>query len=298
LPYWFKIHWTVDFPASVWESAMIFHDFTDDGTEELVLFHVPWHDDSASAFTILDLDGQILYQHPWNAIASGGIGDMNGDGVLELVSMMAFPRHVYNSGDPYERYWEPGAWVAGTQWDGSNFQEIYQFQVDDHFGGGFIVLCDVDGDGKDEVLVRLSEATSRIGEDGTYAGEGRSALFNVTGETLWEYRHFYGSPFRLVIDDFTGDGSYEIFIGTYRGQLLVFSTAVKPSLGDYERVFASQLVMGWVSEAEVQWMRSQLLPAAPTAEEGARASSFTGAWLLFALAGCAAGLGARARRRG
>lgn len=205
--------WMQQFPGIVGYRELRFFDLTGDGTDEIILSHAPRGDPEVPAFSILDLEGTILYQSPWNTGSSIAIGDVQGDGQNEVVALLN-----QEALDDPDRYWEPWSHLVGVQWVGGKFRETYDFPIDDEYGGHLIVLCDLDDDGADEVLLALGEPM-RDGQP----GHGIMKIFKQNGDLLWEYGFPYGQPRHPRIDDFTGDGNYDIILGTSATQLFVFS---------------------------------------------------------------------------
>jgi hypothetical protein len=211
----YRLHeiWTNEFPGLVHVDDLRFFDFTGDGQNEIVLSHRPRGHPDTKALSIMDLDGDILYQHAWNTGSKTSIGDVNGDGIQEVVVLLI------DDEESDERQLKPWAYLSGVQWDGHGFKEIYHFQIDDEYGGMSMAVCDVDGDGADEVLVALGEGLNET----VPHGRGRAKLINGDGTILWNYEFPYGAPFYPRIVDLDNDGNYEFLITTSATQLFVFS---------------------------------------------------------------------------
>ncbi len=126
----------------------------------------------------------------WTATAqlciasSPAIGDVNGDGVYEV---------VYNSCDGYLYVVEAG-----------NGSVLFKVRTGGEFASP--TLWDIDGDGLPEIL--------------TGGGGGALMAINGDGGTIWEIRDrmFSGSP---GVGDFNGDGRYEVAMGSSDGHLYI-----------------------------------------------------------------------------
>jgi hypothetical protein len=247
LPYVFHPIWMREFHGDGIDDEIRFYDLTGDGRNEIVLSHNRRNLSETGPFSILTQEGAILYDHPASTGGRVAIGDTNGNGVPEVVVLLF--RMDYHG----DLTLIPDAQVSAVEWTGSSFLELYRHRISSEYGGRFIALCDVDGDAADEILVALGESGTMPDDQGVPMGQGVAMLVAANGTTLWEYRFPFGMPWRaLVIDDFTGDGSYEFIISTQAGQVLVFSAQVAPSRADYERVFDGLLARERRKPSEAQ----------------------------------------------
>ena len=122
--------------------------------------------------------------------------DINGDGKPEIL-MGGSERKlkVYDlEGNKIKeiQYWSPGDKRAGWIWD--------------------IIVDDVNGDGKPEILV---------GGMAAWGGGGIDVkLYDNEFNEIWTY-HVNRSSFRLGVDDVDGDGNKEIIVTTFIGDVII-----------------------------------------------------------------------------
>jgi hypothetical protein len=242
--YTFSQHWMRELDSSVGDEALTFHDLNGDGRREIMVQHFEGARPLMTALTILDGFGEVLYRSPLATSGVTAVGDVNGDGIDEVVLMTS-------ERDPApERYFKPGSRITGVQWDGAEFAEIYHFEADHEFGGRWMSLCDFDGDGHDEIILALGEPSSFTDSRGRSVGDGKVKILDSSGRSLWEYRLFVGQPsIRPIVADFTGDGRYEIIIGNNAGQVMAFSTALESSFQDYEKVLGALKDRGFLDDS-------------------------------------------------
>jgi outer membrane protein assembly factor BamB len=189
----------------------------------------------------LSPDGQLLSGWPQltqdfddvgnNRITEGvasspAIGDINGDGVPEIV-YGSFDQHIY----------------AKTP-DGRNVPGWPQWVLDSVWSSA--ALADLTGDGINEVIIGV-DAHLYVGQPRQTLDGGYLYAFRGNGSILW-YVHqdevFESSP---AVADVTGDGRPEIFTGTgtYYSRILNRTNAQGQPVGQY--------FTAWRSDGTVLW---------------------------------------------
>ena len=120
-----------------------------------------------------------------------GVGDLNGDGLIDLAySARDVPLTIRFQG-------KGGQWIDSQEFDG--FDALGWHST--------LKVADVDGDGRNELVLLAADAVRVFAQD----GEGRleePAVYFLTGE----------NPFNLEIEDLTGDGLAEIAYVTTEGK--------------------------------------------------------------------------------
>ncbi len=275
LPYRFEHVWTRDFPGIPLPNELHAYDLTGNGKDEILLgFQFQAELTDGRPVVILDQGGEILYEHPDNHAGRIAIGDVDGDATEEVVV-----HHGPVASRSADEPWVGGSWITGVAWDDQAFQEVYRFQADDEFGGAHVTLCDMTGDGSDEILVGMERIWSEIGQE--VAGEGKVKLLDGQGKTLWEFRMYYGQPTRMIIDDLTGDGAYEFIIGNLVGHNFVFSPSAPLTYEDYNQMFTAQADQGQISAFDAENMRIKLerdYGLEPSANESGGNTSVDSRW--------------------
>ncbi len=134
---------------------------------------------------------------------SGVLTDLDGDGDLDLFSTRFAPYE----GDPPSGWRPPHGWVMALN-DGSGAFEIARIGYTREVGGFMHLLAsDVDGDGQDEIVIRVGSETVvwSIGPD---LQEEVLTINPDDLEAIWDL--YYSRLFATVAGDFDGDGRQEI----------------------------------------------------------------------------------------
>ena len=134
---------------------------------------------------------------------SGVLTDLDGDGDLDLFSARFAPYE----GDPPSGWRPPWGWVMALN-DGSGAFEIARIGYTREVGGFLNLLTsDVDGDGQDEIVIRVGSETVvwSIGPD---LQEEVLTINPDDLEAIWDL--YYSRLFATVAGDFDGDGRQEV----------------------------------------------------------------------------------------
>ena len=144
------------------------------------------------------------YTYGGNAVAAG---DLDGDGTADLV--VAANEHSSSQG----RVWvvagdAPGSWISANLSDVA-FADLEGQNRSDLFGEVVAVLPDTDGDGYDELAIRIgAEGAVALfdGDELDDARDGSDAFASFTGDAL----HFGGA---FAGADLDGDGDTDLVVG-------------------------------------------------------------------------------------
>lgn len=135
---------------------------------------------------------------------SGVLIDLDGDGDLDLFS----PRHAPYEGDPPSGYRPPWGWVMALN-DGSGAFELVRLGYAQDMRGFWSLLArDMDGDGRDDLVIRVGAETVvwSIGQD---LQKEVLAINQDTLDALWDlyYSRFWGQelPMALQRNPYEGD---------------------------------------------------------------------------------------------
>ena len=136
---------------------------------------------------------------------SGVLTDLDGDGDLDLFSSRFAPYQ----GDPPSGYRPPWGWVMALN-DGSGaFESVRIGYAQDGF---WVILAhDVDGDGRDEIMIRAGSETA-IWSIGADLQEEVLTISPDDLEALWDLYYSMNDP----TGDFDGDGRQEVPLALQR----------------------------------------------------------------------------------
>jgi outer membrane protein assembly factor BamB len=212
--------WTVDFDGAL---SMNILNFTGDDAPELFV-------QNAGTVILLDRGGQELLRQDFSSGGNTTLGDVNGDGVEDIVIYDATGVQVLN-GEGQE------LWAARPQGLGAPFRSAVV-----RFAGGTQVLV---GDDRGQIAAYDSQGnelwrgattiTDYIrGLDDALVGGVRYAavanhsgmikVFDADGEELWEYQ-LDGTLRRMRAYDLDGDGDSEILAGGDGNRLVILDAA-------------------------------------------------------------------------
>ena len=132
----------------------------------------------------------------------GGVsfGDVNGDGVLDIVARDSFAELGFGTNSPIGAiYAWPGGSLAGSlsAWATLVPSGLERYT---HLGWGGVLLCDLDGDGADEILAATPE--NGISDPG--------AIYFVPGAASGDYLGLSSHPASISFAEVTGDGVLDI----------------------------------------------------------------------------------------
>jgi outer membrane protein assembly factor BamB len=151
-----------------------------------------WHSDLRQYFKKLWFFKSEL-RHGINIISSPAMGDINGDGLLEIVIA---PRSM---GNLRSKIFALRAYDGGLIWS----YELEGFETDSTPS-----LADLNGDGKIEVIIGSGESLDEGGDKNLYVLSGED------GTLVWKYQAGGGLDSSPIITDVDSDGSSEIIIGS------------------------------------------------------------------------------------
>lgn len=141
------------------------------------------------------------------AWAPRGFGDIDGDGLIELLAQ------AFGSGIVFGQAVPGGSPLARVRYVDSSSGNFYAAQ-----------LSDLDNDGRDEVIAR----TSNLGDPQFYIAqivngvrEPVATLVNTTSPARGDAQNFLGSPV-VAVADFTGDGQKDILFGDEDSDFILY----------------------------------------------------------------------------
>ncbi|HSD84587.1 MAG TPA: PQQ-binding-like beta-propeller repeat protein, partial [Anaerolineae bacterium] len=199
-------------------------DLTGDGQNDLFL-------QNESSFKIVDAAGKELLTHNFNPPLATTMGDVNGDGVEDVVAFAPGGKHTISLYSQNEMLWnwpiEPVSNPARAAV--IRFPERTLIIAGDDKGQ----LIALDATGQEMWRTDLSRGDAIRGLDDALIGgkiylaaanhDGHVALYDATGKTLWTYST--GVLRRLRAYDLDGDGDSEILLGTDTGELIILNAA-------------------------------------------------------------------------
>jgi PKD repeat protein len=160
--------------------------------------------------------GEASFQNFGDSVA--GAGDVNGDGYPDfVVGAPGYPD--YTSGSKNGKFYI---------YSGSNGDLLYSAQgggTDDARGASVARVGDIDGDGRDEIIV---------GAPGAYSGQGRAYIYRYNGSVYYIYRYVnppdtYNDRFGTVVSgcgDVNNDGYPDYIVGDpYYGNTSFYGAA-------------------------------------------------------------------------
>lgn len=191
-------------PAAI-ASAPAIADIDGDGQPEIIFEAVHYNPDHAGGqmgIFVLNKDGSVKWQHVWDTVgrvpcrsyvddAKPTIGDMNGDGVADIV-VLESDIVVLDGRNGNELVRKPGI-KSGNNVLCSNRT--------------YSVIADINGDGKNEYI----------------AGDFGIHVFKNDGTILWENTTYSMDMFALL--DVDKDGKPEIVIPVFRSMFVILDAA-------------------------------------------------------------------------
>lgn len=172
-------------------------DFNEDGYDDIILnCYLYLYNPDSNDYTLLTLDDdQALF-----AIAIAGIGDFNGDGFNDFVT-------VAESGSLLTD-------LAIYYWDGSS--SFTKSRIDNDLDIGLIQISDLEGDGDDDIAILnddIPDSPAILVNDGI----GNFDLLNVPANTFLSFT-------RLDFQDFDGDGDADLLVEDGQSLLIYENT--------------------------------------------------------------------------
>ncbi|HVT37145.1 MAG TPA: FG-GAP-like repeat-containing protein [Nevskiaceae bacterium] len=202
------------------------------------------------------------------AFAAPTLSDLDGDGTLEIIQAAWDGRiHVYRNDGSGEL---PG-WPVKVELPSSSAPPQGYVLIDDQKLESNVLVADIDGDGKPELVVRSQQAYSR-GGDIQPLGLGHAFAYHADGTLLsgWPVTmpsviHYYGSAQEFITEgsnspvgaDIDGDGKVDVAVNP------VFSPAVYVFNGDGTPKLAYGAALDLSNHAVTQADLSNLLGLLP-----------------------------------
>jgi hypothetical protein len=177
-------------------------DFNNDGFGDVVISP----DKGAVAEPVVAFDGagahpQIFSYFPFgNSYKSGvsiALGDVNGDGFLDLVSGQL------TTGSKVQVNLNTGTGLLVTN---SIFRTIGSAMPSGYNGGVYVAAGDLNGDGKADVIVGSNTSFGHESVVRAYSGSNNALLYNFIPFTT------YTLGVRVAVDDLDGDGKADLLI--------------------------------------------------------------------------------------
>jgi hypothetical protein len=217
------------FSVGVGVQSMAIGDFNGDGHPDLAVIRFP-SSNGGTAATILLGNGDGSFQAPLNQVIGGypiclGVGDVNGDGMLDLVFAS-----------------DGSVSVLLGHGDGT-------FESPKTFAGGrgphSVAVADLNGDGKADIVT-----TNYLAEPGPhgfwYTVESDALVFLGNGDGTFQTPQSYGTGSNSVaIADFNGDGILDLALargpsillgngdGTFKAPQIYFPNGPSVAAGDF-----------------------------------------------------------------
>jgi outer membrane protein assembly factor BamB len=215
-------------PMSNMQSMKII-DLTGDGQNDLFL-------QNETSFKIVDADGKELLADNFNPPLVTTLGDVNGDGVEDVVAFAPGGKHTIGVYSQNEMLWNWPVDPVGNPARAAviRFPERTLIIAGDDEGQ----LIALDLDGQEVWRANLSSGDTIRGlDDALIDGklylvaanhDGSVALYDALGKALWTYST--GILRRLRAYDLNGDGTSEILLGGDGGRLIVLDAATGKEL--------------------------------------------------------------------
>lgn len=190
-------------------------DVNEDGVLDIIVADTEW---TGGTMRLFEYEGNDSWSETWSVSRATddkeqlGAGDVNGDGVIEIVSAASY-------GDRNLKLYTPSGQDLGTIASGTDYRQID--------------VADVDRDGVPEIV----GGTSFWGSPGAYVLDYASGSWDQT----WLIRDSAQRVYHTTAGDFDGDGNQEIAVSVSKGwassgtQFLVYEYGA----GAYQRVFST-----------------------------------------------------------
>ena len=162
-----------------------------------------------ATLALLELDGDVIWQTPYFSGTPErtiqGVGDINGDSKLDLVSV----GHCSGEGDEIQVY---DAQTGDVRWSMALNKLCGSSQQ-----ASSVTMADIDGDGRDEALFSYENIIYAIAENDK--GEGELLWTATFGSDSWQ-----GELGDIVIADVDGTGKAQILVNTASGYLFALGS--------------------------------------------------------------------------
>lgn len=230
LPYELTHVWTTPVGQAIIVDPIAWTDVDGDGEVEIVFSTSSPPNQVAQpgyGITILETDGQVLGQTLKGSTAAFAVGDVTGNGIDDIVTAAIQTFREWPETPWLEAH--TSALVVLSAIDG-NLEEELNLTVAGAITG--IVLCDLTGDGRDEITVASGHDAMEM-DSRTDNGAGGLTSMAGNGTVIWEYRLAQGRPLRVAIHDYDHDGDLDIFTSSSSAMGYRFDPGAPEALSEW-----------------------------------------------------------------